>query len=148
MKNPDNYQGVQLALLNLTRVIQTYHTDVRSWAEASWASVPFTTKEKRQIECIVALRAAMPKLKEVDTDESILFPRLAILRDQIETDSWVVLFASALLHLPYKCSIEIVCEPNGSDLHVRVQIGWDRLEVRPQEPLISYEPVLTAPINF
>lgn len=155
--------GVQQALLHLTQIIQTGHThpDVKAWAEKAIEghgnSVVFKDgkiglifdKGTKMHNAIVALRKAMPRYEHSTTDREVLMePRLALMQSTLDVEDWVVLFASGLLHLPYKVAVDISCTEEGRGLCVRAQMGWRFYIATPQLDDLGIEDSLIAPINF
>lgn len=160
---PQMLTGVQRALMALTSMTHEYHVhpEVRAWAEKVWAEgnqqtatakdgkiTLALTKEAKMQNCLLALRKAMPSCSNDTHKETLMAPWLALQQSEVDIESWVVLFVCAMLHLPYKASLQIVCDDHGGDLHVRVQMGWYLYEIRPQIPDVQVENVITAPINF
>lgn len=155
--------GIQRALMALTSMTHQYHVhpEVRAWAEKVWAegnqeTATFKhgkitlalTKEAKMHNCLLALRKAMPSCSSDAHKETLMAPWVALQQSEVDIESWVVLFVCGMLHLPYKASVQIVCDGKGGDLHVRVQMGWYLYEIRPQIPEVQVEDAFSAPINF
>lgn len=155
--------GIQRGLMALTSMTQQYHVhpEVMAWASKVWAEASKReatfesgkvtlnlTKEAKMHNCLLALRKAMPSCSSDPHKETVMAPWLALQQSEVDIESWVVLFVCGMLHLPYKASLQIVCDAKGGDLHVRVQMGWYLYEIRPQLPEVQVEDAFNAPINF